>query len=112
YHEIALRPNVVELLPKIVWHLDDPVADPAALSTFLICRASRANATVMLSGMGAEELFGGYPRHRAVGLAERYRRVPAVVRHFVRRHAVEPLRASRPGPLMSIARNAKKFVRS
>ena len=112
YHEIALRPNVVDLLPKIVWHLDDPVADPAALSTYLICRASRENATVMLSGMGAEELFGGYPRHRAVGLAERYRRVPAVVRHFVRRHGVEPLRASRPGPLMSIARNAKKFVRS
>jgi asparagine synthase (glutamine-hydrolysing) len=112
YHEIALRPNVVELLPKIVWHLDDPVADPAALSTFLICRASQENATVMLSGMGAEELFGGYPRHRAVGLAERYRRVPAAVRHFVRRHAVEPLHASRPGPLMSIARNAKKFVRS
>ncbi|HEX7050685.1 MAG TPA: asparagine synthase (glutamine-hydrolyzing) [Longimicrobiales bacterium] len=112
YHEILLRPRAAELLPRLVWHLDDPVADPAALSTYLICRAARENATVMLSGMGAEELFAGYGRHRAALLAERYRLAPRALRQRVLEPAVARLPASRPGPFMTLARNAKKFVRS
>jgi asparagine synthase (glutamine-hydrolysing) len=111
YHEQTLTPDVAELLPKMVWHLDDPVADPAAIATYLICRSARSSATVMLSGMGAEELYAGYPRHRAVLLAERYRRIPSVLREHVLEAIVERLPASRPGPFMRIARNAKKFVR-
>ncbi len=112
YHEIALQPAVVDLLPKIVWHLDDPVADPAAISTFLICRAAKERATVMLSGIGAEELFAGYPRHYAALLGEPYGRLPAWLRHLVRHGLVERLPASRPGPVMAAARHAKKFLRS
>ncbi len=112
YREHELTPDVAGLLPRMVWHLDDPVADPAALATFLICRAAKEGATVMLSGMGAEELFAGYPRHRAVLLAERYRRVPALLRRHVVEAVVERLPASRPGRLMRLGRNAKKFVKS
>lgn len=112
YHEIVLQPDIVDLLPRVVWHLDDPVADPAAISTYLICRAARERATVMLSGMGAEELFGGYPRHRAAVLGEYFWRLPPPVRHLIRQGIVERLPASRPGPVMRLARNAKKFVRS
>ncbi|MBW3535533.1 MAG: asparagine synthase (glutamine-hydrolyzing) [Gemmatimonadetes bacterium] len=112
YREHELTPDVAGLLPRMVWHLDDPVADPAALSTYLICTAARERATVMLAGMGAEELFAGYGRHRATLLAERYRRVP----RFLRRGFIEPmvqsLPAARPGPFMSQIRNAKKFVGS
>jgi asparagine synthase (glutamine-hydrolysing) len=111
YHEILLHPDVASLLPRLVWHLDDPVADPAAISTYLICRAAKDSATVMLSGMGAEELFAGYPRHRAVGLAERYRRLPGWTRQGIRT-AVGHLKGSRPGPFLHVKRNAKKFVRS
>ena len=42
YHEQILEPDVVELLPKLVWHLDEPVADPAAITTYLICSAARS----------------------------------------------------------------------
>src|SRR5690606_35807880 len=101
--------DVAGLLPRMVWHLDDPVADPAALSTFLICRAARERSTVLLSGMGAEELYAGYPRHRATLLAERYRQLPRVLRRGVVEALVERLPASRPGRLMRLARNAKKF---
>jgi len=111
HHEHALSPDVAGLLPQMVWHLDDPVADPAALATWLICRSARERGTVMLSGMGAEELYGGYPRHRATLLAERYRALPRVLRRHVIEAVVERLPASRPGPLMRLARNAKKFVR-
>jgi asparagine synthase (glutamine-hydrolysing) len=112
YHEITLHPDVAALLPRMVWHLDDLVADPAAISTYLICRAAKERATVMLSGMGAEELLAGYRRHRAVLLAERYRAMPRVLRRHVVERLVEALPASRPGPLMTFARHAKKFMRS
>jgi asparagine synthase (glutamine-hydrolysing) len=112
YHEIEIQPDVISMLPRLIWHLDDPVADPAALSTYLICRAAKQHATVMLAGMGAEELFGGYGRHRAALLAERYRRAPRVLRRGFIEPAVEALPAARPGPFMATVRNAKKFVRS
>lgn len=112
YHEIELRPRVAELLPLLVWHLDDPVADPAAIATYLICRAAKERATVMLSGMGAEEVFCGYGRHRAALLAEHWRALPRPLRDGVVRPIIERLPASRPGRFMALARNAKKFVRS
>jgi len=54
YNERILTPSIVELLPKLVWHMDEPVADPAAITTYLICQAAREQMTVVLSGMGAD----------------------------------------------------------
>jgi asparagine synthase (glutamine-hydrolysing) len=112
YREHGMEAEMVDLLPKMIWHLDDPVADPAALATFRICAAAKPTTTVLLAGMGAEELFAGYPRHRAALLAERYRAVPG----FVRRGLVEPLvarlPAGRPGRWMGFSRRAKKFAAS
>lgn len=80
-HEIEIAPDVGELLPRIVHHLDEPIGDPAAINTFLICSAAReAGVKVMLSGMGADELFGGYRKHLANLLALRYQRLPGAVR--------------------------------
>ena len=51
--------------PNLVWHMDEPVADPACITTYLICSAARERLTVVLSGMGGDEVFAGYPRHLA-----------------------------------------------
>ncbi|MGH3517696.1 MAG: asparagine synthase (glutamine-hydrolyzing) [Haloechinothrix sp.] len=76
-HEIEIAPNVLDLLPRMTYHLDEPIGDPAAINTFLICSAAReAGVKVMLSGMGADELFAGYRKHLANLLAMRYQRVP------------------------------------
>ncbi|OGQ46275.1 MAG: asparagine synthase (glutamine-hydrolyzing) [Deltaproteobacteria bacterium RIFCSPLOWO2_02_FULL_46_8] len=76
-HEILLSPNVSELLPKVVWHLDEPVGDPAAISSYLICETAKQNGlTVMLSGMGGDELFAGYPRQKALKYAAYFRKFP------------------------------------
>lgn len=84
-HEIEASPDIVTLLPRIVDILDEPVGDPAAINTLLMCEAARdAGVKVMLSGMGADELFGGYRKHLACLLADRYRRVPGPVRWAVR----------------------------
>jgi asparagine synthase (glutamine-hydrolysing) len=75
---------VVELLPRIVDILDEPIGDPAAINTLLMCETARdSGVKVLLSGMGADELFGGYRKHLACVLSERYRRIPAPVRRHV-----------------------------
>jgi asparagine synthase (glutamine-hydrolysing) len=80
-HEIEIAPNVLDLLPRMIYHLDEPIGDPAAINTFLICSAAReAGVKVMLSGMGADELFAGYRKHVANLLALQYQRVPGLVR--------------------------------
>jgi asparagine synthase (glutamine-hydrolysing) len=84
-HEIEASPSIVNLLPRMIEILDEPIGDPAAINTLLICEAARdAGVKVMLSGMGADELFGGYRKHLACLLAAKYRRVPGPLRHAVR----------------------------
>ena len=83
-HEIEIHPDVVDLLPRMVDILDEPIGDPAAINTLLMCDAARdAGVKVLLSGMGADELFGGYRKHLACSLAERYRRMPATLRSAI-----------------------------
>ncbi|MFI9155640.1 asparagine synthase (glutamine-hydrolyzing) [Streptomyces sp. NPDC053367] len=83
-HEIEIAPDVLDLLPRMTYHLDEPIGDPAAINTFLICSAAReAGVKVLLSGMGADELFAGYRKHLANLLALRYQRVPRPVRRGV-----------------------------
>ncbi|MFF9901429.1 asparagine synthase (glutamine-hydrolyzing) [Streptomyces longispororuber] len=83
-HEIEIAPDVLDLLPRMTYHLDEPIGDPAAINTYLICRAAReAGVKVMLSGMGADELFAGYRKHLANLLALRYQRVPRALRRGV-----------------------------
>jgi len=80
-HEIEIAPDVVDLLPRMVDILDEPIGDPAAINTLLMCDAAReAGVKVLLSGMGADELFGGYRKHLATLLTARYRRVPRALR--------------------------------
>ncbi len=108
--EIEIAPDVQDLLPRMTYHLDEPVGDPAAINTFLICSAAReAGVKVMLSGMGADELFAGYRKHLANLIGVRYRRVPAPVRRGVAA-AVDrlPVATSRRG-LRSV-RFAKRFL--
>lgn len=75
-HEIEVNPNVIELLPKMVWHMDEPLADPAAINTFLISQAARdLGIIVLLNGVGGDEVFGGYKKHLAclkAGLAQKF----------------------------------------
>ena len=76
-HEIEISPDIVDLLPRMVDVLDEPIGDPAAINTLLMCEAARERGVkVILSGMGADELFGGYRKHLACMMASRYARLP------------------------------------
>ena len=80
-HEIEISPDIVQVLPRMVDILDEPIGDPAAINTLLMCEAARERGVkVMLSGMGADELFGGYRKHIACLMAGRYHRLPGTLR--------------------------------
>ncbi len=80
-HEIPLDPNLCELLPQLIYHLDEPLADPAAIACYLISREARRDGTkVLLSGQGADELFSGYPRYRAMHLTRFADNTPMLLR--------------------------------
>jgi asparagine synthase (glutamine-hydrolysing) len=109
-HEIEISPDVVGLLPRIVDVLDEPIGDPAAINTLLMCEAARERGVkVILSGMGADELFGGYRKHLACVLAGRYGRLPGAPRALVR-SAVDRLPVSAAGRGLRYARWAKRFL--
>jgi asparagine synthase (glutamine-hydrolysing) len=109
-HEIEIAPQVQDLLPQMTYHLDEPIGDPAAINTFLICTAARAaGVKVMLSGMGADELFAGYRKHLANVLAVRYQGAPHQLRAPLRALVDHlPVATSRRG--YRSVRFAKRFL--
>jgi len=111
YHETLLTPDLADLLPKLVWHQDAPVID-MAIPTYLISQQARETQTVMLSGMGGDEIFAGYPRQVAMKLAGVTDLVPSAVRRPLMKMVDSLLYGGLRGPLMAPMRNAKKFARS
>ena len=112
YHEIMLKPDVVELLPRLVYHMDEPVADPAIITSYLVSRAARETLTVLLSGVGGDEVFAGYPRQLAMRLASALDPVPQLLRRPAMRALAATLPGGRPGRFTAPLRNAKKFATS
>ncbi len=110
YREVVLSELSADLVSELTDNMDDPVADPAAIATYLICRAAKPEATVMLSGVGSEELFAGYPRHRAVSVATRIAHLPAGLRRGLFRHAAALVPGARPGSGMGGLRHTKKLL--
>jgi asparagine synthase (glutamine-hydrolysing) len=82
HREIVVRPDVVALLPKLLWHMDEPMADSAFITTFLVSEFARQDVTVILSGVGGDELFGGYRRYQGAHYAQVYGRLPAWLRRM------------------------------
>ena len=110
-HEIEISPDIVSMLPRMVDVLDEPIGDPAAINTLLMCEAARERGVkVILSGMGADELFGGYRKHIACVMAGQYRRLPAAGPRAGVRFAVERLPVSVNGRGLRYARWAKRFL--
>ena len=63
HHEFVVRPDALGILDRIIWHFDEPFADSSAIPTWYVSEMARQHVTVVLSGDGGDELFGGYDRY-------------------------------------------------
>jgi asparagine synthase (glutamine-hydrolysing) len=80
HNELIVRPDAVELLPRIVRHFGEPFADSSAIPSFYLAEATRRHVTVALNGDGGDESFAGYPRYVSNSLAHRLDRLPVWLR--------------------------------
>jgi len=110
-HCIVVEPDVADLLPRLTWHMDEPTADPAIIAAYLVCREARKQATVLLSGVGGDELFAGYRKHAAHYWAQAYQHIPSVARRLMEGFlaAAPSLRGT---PMKGRVRLVKKMIRS
>jgi asparagine synthase (glutamine-hydrolysing) len=111
HREIVVRPDVVGLLPKLMWHMDEPLSDTAFITTYLVSEFARQDVKVILSGVGGDELFGGYRRYLGGHYAQQLRRLPGWMRRGVA-VAAERLPADRHSGLLNTLRLAKGFIAS
>lgn len=80
HSEMVLKPNASSLITNVVAGMGEPFADLSALPTYLISEVARQSVTVALSGIGGDELFGGYPRYLGLRAAAQYQHFPLALR--------------------------------
>jgi len=111
HREILVRPDVVALLPQLLWHMDEPIADSAFITTYLVSEFAHREVTVILSGVGGDELFGGYRRYLGDHYRGYFKRLPG----WVRRAAAtvgERLPSDRHSRTLNALRLARSFLAS
>lgn len=104
-----VTPDAIEILPKVVWHAEEPTADSSMLPIYYLAQMAREKVTVALSGDGADEILAGYETYQAYYLAQLYRKIPAFIRHQFVRPLVERLPVSYAK--VSLDFKLKQFVR-
>jgi asparagine synthase (glutamine-hydrolysing) len=112
HHEILVRPDVASLLPTLLWHLEEPISDSAAATTYLVSQLASQSVKVILSGVGGDELFAGYNRYLGDRYMRQYQRLPGWLRRHVIPRLADQLPSGRQSRLMDLARYAKRFVRA
>jgi len=111
HHEILVRPDVVRLMPKLLWHMDEPIADSAFVTTYLVSEFARRDVKVILSGVGGDEIFGGYRRYLGEHYMRRIDWLPGSALRGAARLA-ELLPSDRHSKWMNYSRLARNFLSS
>ncbi len=106
HQEFTVRPDAIEIVPEIVRHYGEPYADASAIPTFYLSEMTRRHVTVALNGDGGDELFAGYSRYVANGLAARLEHLPL----SVRRAAAAAAGRLGGGEVSSVANKARRLL--
>ncbi|MFN0197526.1 MAG: asparagine synthase (glutamine-hydrolyzing), partial [Planctomycetaceae bacterium] len=80
HHETLVEPKAIDILPRLIWHYNEPFADSSAIPTMYLAETTRQHVTVALSGDGGDELFAGYERYRAIQLSQAFDLIPRTMR--------------------------------
>ena len=87
HRERIVTPDAADILPKIVWHAEEPTADSSMLPLYYLAEMTRKKVTVALAGDGADEILAGYETYQAYYAAQLYQMIPGAIR----RHLIKPL---------------------
>ena len=102
HYELVVKPNALEVLPRLAWHFDEPFADSSAIPTYYVSKITREHVTVALSGDGGDENFAGYRRYaRALALHERFDRGAGRLTRPLLRLASQLLPVGAPGQALA-----------
>jgi asparagine synthase (glutamine-hydrolysing) len=80
HHEFIVTPEICQIIDELVWHFDEPFADSSAIPTYMVSKLAREFVTVVLSGDGGDELFGGYTRYALDRKRSGFARLPRALR--------------------------------
>ena len=94
HHELRLEPRAADVLPKLIWHFNEPFADSSAVPTWYVAELARSEVKVVLTGDGGDELFAGYDRYRAVRLAALLDRLPRPIKRLLASSPAQRLAAA------------------
>ena len=83
HSKIISKDEFVNIVPKIMYHMDEPVSDPAAIALYFVAKEASKDVKVVLSGEGADEFFGGYNMYRQIVDASFYNKIPFFIRHAI-----------------------------
>jgi asparagine synthase (glutamine-hydrolysing) len=81
HHEFIVKPNAVEILPKLVWQFDEPFGDSSAIPTYYLSEMTGQYVKVALNGDGGDESFAGYLRYLGYKLVRYHQKIPYTFRH-------------------------------
>lgn len=106
HHELTVKPDTVKLMPKIVYHLDEPMADPTCIPTYILSEfTKKKGVTIVLTGEGSDEIFSGYEQYKLLKMRQNLLRfLPKPIK------AVAPLMAQNIPP--SILNKFFKYAES
>ncbi len=110
HKEIVVKPEVVSLLPKLLYQMDEPIADSAFITTFLVSEFAQEDVTVILSGVGGDELFGGYRRYLGEYYGQFYQYLPKRLREKFVVPIAQRMPADRHSKLLNYSRLARGFL--
>jgi asparagine synthase (glutamine-hydrolysing) len=109
HHERVVTPDTVEILPKIVWHAEEPTADSSMIPMYYLAQLTREHVTMALGGDGADEILAGYQTYQAYYATRIYRLLPGHIRRWIIAPLVDRLPVS--GAKVSLDFRLKRFVR-
>jgi asparagine synthase (glutamine-hydrolysing) len=91
HHERLVTPDVVGILPRLIWQYDEPFADKSAIPTWYVAQMARQSVTVVLNGDGGDEAFAGYDKYRLGRLQRAWSYLPSPLRQQLERRLLTPL---------------------